>query len=85
MVVFVDRVLRCMWSARQSIRRGVVLAWYMLQFEVEKEYTRDPSINCRTGLNIRVINHPFDILCVDFDGKILYTDDKELDRFKRSK
>jgi len=47
---------------------------HMDEFELEQENTRDPAIDGRVGLQVRVINHPFDILSVDLDCEVSDTE-----------
>jgi hypothetical protein len=46
----------------------------MHKIERKQQDTRDPSIDRRIGLQVRVIDHTFNILCVYFNREI---DDSE--------
>src|SRR5882724_8023899 len=49
--------------------------WNMYQLELKEFDPNDPSVDCRTWLNFWVVEHPFDITCIDFDSKIFDTND----------
>ena len=47
----------------------------MYQLELEELDANTPSVDCSTWLNVRIVEHPFNITSIDFDSKIFDTDD----------
>src|SRR5882724_13195170 len=50
-------------------------AWNVYQLELEELDANNPSVDRSTWLNVQVVEHPFDITCIDFDSKIFDTND----------
>src|SRR5882724_4096914 len=51
------------------------VSWNMYQLELEELDANNPSVDHSTWLNVQVVEHSFDIICVDFDLKIFDTND----------
>src|SRR5882724_7184695 len=49
--------------------------WISTYFKLENLEATNPFVDCSTWLNIWVIEHPFNITCIDFDLKIFNTND----------
>src|SRR5882724_10048441 len=47
--------------------------WNMYQLELKEFDPNDPSVDCSAWLNVWVVEHPFDITCINFDSKIFDT------------
>src|SRR5882724_3650206 len=54
------------------------VSWNMYQLELEELDANNPSVDCSAWLNIWVVEHPFDITCLNFDLKIFDTNDVKL-------
>src|SRR5882724_2863514 len=52
--------------------------WNMYQLELEELDANNPSVDRSTWLNVRVVEHPFNITSIDFDLKIFDTNDVKL-------
>jgi hypothetical protein len=42
----------------------------MNKFEIKQENTRNPSIDRRVGLQIRIIDHTLDVLRINLDSEV---------------
>src|SRR5882724_6186678 len=49
--------------------------WNMYQLKLEELDANNPSVDCSAWLNVRVVEHPFNITSIDFDLKIFDTND----------
>jgi hypothetical protein len=47
----------------------MVLFWGMYELEVEQQDPQNPTIHCGIWLDVRVVQHPSDILCIHFNGE----------------
>jgi hypothetical protein len=56
----------------------------MNEFELKEKNTRYPSIDGRIGLQIGVVDHTFDVFCIDFHGKVDDAKDKDAYGAKRA-
>jgi hypothetical protein len=55
----------------------MVRARYVNEVEVEGEDGDYPPVDTSAGGNVRIRQHPFDIPCIDFYYKILYSNEIE--------
>ena len=49
----------------------------MDELEIEEEDTGYPPVDCCVGLNVGVVQHPFDILRVDFNDEVTDPNDPQ--------
>src|SRR5882724_1796641 len=49
--------------------------WNMYQLELEELDANNPSVDHSAWLNVRIVEHTFDIACINFDSKIFDTND----------
>jgi len=47
----------------------------MYQLKLEELDANNPSVDSSTWLNVRVVEHPFNITSINFDSKVFDTDD----------
>ena len=38
--------------------------------EVEEENAGDPAVYCSVGLNVWVVEHSFDVFCINFNDEV---------------
>ena len=65
-------IVICSSSPWKSIGSFEVLGWYMNELEWECKDSSNPSVDNSIRLKVRVIQHLFDVLGVDFNNKILF-------------
>jgi len=53
----------------------MLLGWDMYECEIKKLDAYYPSVYCRIRLNIWVVQHSFDILCIYLNNQVLHADD----------
>src|SRR5882724_13295813 len=56
--------------------------WNMNQLELEELDANNPSVDCSPWLNVRAVEHSFNITSIDFDSKIFDTNDVKAVSFK---
>src|SRR5882724_5079037 len=49
--------------------------WNVYQLELEELDANNPSVDRSSWLNVRIVEHTFDIACIDFDLMIFDTND----------
>ena len=75
-------LLAIFWRARTSrepVRTRVLRGWHMHELEVEQKYRSDPAVDCSIRLYVRVVEHSFNVLRVDFNSEIRYPNHIQLD------
>ena len=68
-----------MQSSRESVCCHVCCSGNMPKGEVEKENTSYPLIDCRVRLNVWIVEHAFQIFCVDFNCEVLDTNNVDVE------
>ena len=53
--------------------------WHMHELEVKQKYCSDPAVDCSIRLYVRVVEHSFNVLRVDFNSEIRYPNHIQLD------
>ena len=57
----------------------------MLEGEVEHEDSHDPTVHGGVRLDVGIVQHAFDVFCIDFDCKILQANNPNLDGLECTK
>ena len=68
-VVGFGLIVRLASSPRETVR-AMRSPRDMDEFEVKREYCEDPAIDARTGRDVRVLQHTFDVPSIDLDDEV---------------